>query len=51
MQRRQQEDEGLPKRREVCAKRLKRQPKKRIGKLNFQEFTTLQRTSLLTLKV
>ena len=37
--------------REVCAKKLKRHLKKRIGKINFQESTTLQRISLLTLKV
>lgn len=49
--RRAKEDEGLPKMREVCTKTLKRQPKKRIEKINFQEFTTLQRISLLTLKV
>lgn len=45
--RREQEDEGLPKMREVCTKTLKRHPKKRIGKIHFQEFTTLQRISLL----
>lgn len=32
-------------------KKLKRHPKRRIGKMNFQEFTTLKRISLLTLKV
>lgn len=46
---REQEEEGLLKMREVRTKKLKRHPNKRTGKMNFQEFTTLQRISLLTL--
>lgn len=51
MRKMEQEDEGLPEMREVCSKVLKRHPKKRIGKIRFQEFTTVQRISLLALKV
>lgn len=49
--RRGKEDESLPKMKEVCTKQLQGHPKNRRGKINFQEFTRLQRISLRTLKV
>lgn len=37
--------------REVCTEQLKGHSKKWVGKINTQEFTALQRISILTLKV
>lgn len=37
--------------REVCMEQLKERSKKRVGKINIQEFIALQRIRLLTLKV